>query len=108
MSPVAERLRIARENAGLTQGQAARLMKLHRPTISEVEAGRRRVTSDELTAFATIYDVSVAWLTGTEEEDLEARVMLAARQLAKLKPQDLDVMLRLLTTMKRAKKQSSR
>ena len=106
MSLVAERLRIARESAGLTQNQAARLMKLHRPTISEVEAGRRRVTSDELTKFAAIYDVSVAWLTGTEDEELEPRVMLAARQLAKLKPEDLDAMLRLLTAMKRVKKGS--
>ena len=35
---IAQRFRQAREQAGLSQGQAARLMKVHRPTISEIEA----------------------------------------------------------------------
>ena len=39
MSRVAERLRLAREQAGLSQGQVARLLGKHRPTISEIEAG---------------------------------------------------------------------
>ena len=37
------RLRMARETAGLSQGQVAKRLKMHRPTISEIEAGRRRV-----------------------------------------------------------------
>ncbi len=40
---IAERIAIARERAGLSQGQASKLMGMHRPTISEIEAGRRRV-----------------------------------------------------------------
>ena len=38
---VASRLREARKMAGLTQGQVAAQMDLHRPTISEIEAGNR-------------------------------------------------------------------
>ena len=41
MSSVAERLRLAREQAGLSQGQVAKLLDLHRPTISEIEVTRR-------------------------------------------------------------------
>ena len=45
---IAGRLRLARETAGLSQGQAAKRLGLHRPTVSEIEAGRRRVTAEEV------------------------------------------------------------
>lgn len=61
---IAERLRTARETAGLTQSQSAKLLGLHRPSISEIEAGRRKVSGDELKQFADIYGVGVAWLAG--------------------------------------------
>ena len=102
MSTVSERLRVAREQAGLSQGQVARMLKKHRPTISEIEAGRRRVTAEEVASLAKIYSVSVDWLTssGFEEDDLDPRVQLAARELAKLKPDDLDKVLKLLARMR--------
>lgn len=104
MSAVGDRLRLAREQAGLSQGQVARMLAKHRPTISEIEAGRRRVTAEELAAFARIYDVSVAWLSGADEDDgVDDRVRLAARELAKLKAEDLDKVLKLLATMKQPK-----
>lgn len=46
---IATRLREARKVAGLSQGQVARLLVMHRPTISEIEAGNRRVSAEELT-----------------------------------------------------------
>lgn len=102
MSSVSERLRVAREQAGLSQGQVARMLKMHRPTISEIEASRRRVTAEEVAIFARIYGVSVEWLTasGVEEEDIDPRVQLAAREVAKLKPDDLDKVLKLLARMR--------
>lgn len=105
MSAVANRLRLARQQAGLSQGQVARMMNMHRPTISEIEAGRRRVAAEELAEFARIYEVSVAWLTGSEgtDDEVDDRVRLAARELAKLKPDDLDSVLRLLATMRKSK-----
>lgn len=102
MNDLARRLRTAREHAGLSQGQVAKLLDMHRPTITEIEAGRRKVSSDELSNFAKIYEVSTAWLLGTddEEEDIDDRVKLAARDLTKLKPEDLDKVLRLLATIR--------
>ena len=102
MSGVAERLRMARGQAGLSQGQVARLLGKHRPTISEIEAGRRRVSAEELSRFADIYDVSASWLLGREVDstEFEDRVQLAARELAKLRPNDLDRVLGLLQTMR--------
>jgi transcriptional regulator with XRE-family HTH domain len=96
------RLRAAREQAGLSQGQAARLLDMHRPTISEIEAGRRRVQVDELSHFAKLYKVSVSWLTSEAADDdaVDPRVELAARELSKLKQDDLDRVLRLLASMR--------
>ena len=37
-SGIALRLRAAREQSGLSQGQIAKLLVLHRPAISEIEA----------------------------------------------------------------------
>lgn len=90
---ITARLRIAREQAGLSQGQVAKMLGIHRPTISEMEAGRRRVTADELAKFAKMYDVSVSWLMSGEAEEpnlARDRIELAARRLSKLKPEDLD------------------
>ena len=95
------RLRMAREQAGLSQGQVARLMKLHRPTISEIEAGRRRVLAEELPQFAELYGVTIAWLTSEEGGGGDARVQLAARELSKLKTEDLDRVLALLSSLRK-------
>jgi len=38
--------------SGFTQGQVAKRMDMHRPTVSEIEAGNRRVSADELKQFA--------------------------------------------------------
>lgn len=102
MSSIAERFRIAREHAGLSQGQVAKLLNLHRPTISEIEAGRRKVLAEELKKFAEVYEVSIAWLTGADDHDdeIDERVRLAARDLTKLKTEDLDKVLRLLSTIR--------
>jgi transcriptional regulator with XRE-family HTH domain len=93
---IAQRLRVAREAAGLSQGQAAALLGLHRPSISESEAGRRAVPAHELVAYAKMYGVKVSWLTGEEPVALDPRVQLAARELGKLKPADLSKVMDLL------------
>src|SRR5205809_901426 len=80
---VADRLRAAREHAGLSQGQVAKTLEYHRPTISEIEAGRRKVSSDELVKFSKIYGVSLSWLVDEEPGVPDPAVELAARDLAK-------------------------
>jgi DNA-binding XRE family transcriptional regulator len=45
---IARRLKEARKLAGLSQGQVAKMLGLHRPSVSEMEAGNRRVSADEL------------------------------------------------------------
>jgi transcriptional regulator with XRE-family HTH domain len=102
-SLIAERLREARKLAGLSQGRVATMLGLHRPSVSEMEAGNRRVSADELARLAGIYDVSVVWLLGEAPETIDAqdpRLELAARELSKLKPDDLERLLKLLAAMR--------
>ena len=100
---IAARAREARKLAGLSQGQVAKMLGLHRPSISEAEAGRRNFTAEELAKLAAIYDVKLGWLAGEDAERLDVhddRVQLAARELTKLKPDDLDRLLTILASMR--------
>lgn len=103
-SSIADRLRMARESAGLSQGQVAKLMGFHRPTISEIEAGRRRVSADELTQFAELYGVETGWILSEQESDpSEDKILLAARQLSKMSGDDLNRLMKLVTMLKKPK-----
>lgn len=99
---IARRLRAAREQAGLSQGQVARMLGFNRPTISELEAGRRRVSGEELSTFSKTYGVSISWLTTEKPEVADPKVELAARELSKLKHEDLDTVLQLLRTLRKS------
>lgn len=97
------RLRLARENSGLSQTQIALLMDMRRPSIVEIEKGRRRVTADELRRFSDIYKVALSWLACAEAEESDEeseRIELAARELSKLRKEDLDRVLDLLSAFR--------
>ena len=100
---IVSRLKIAREQAGLSQGQVARRLGWNRPTISAIEAMQRKVTADELPLFAELYGVSGAWLLGEEDpqqSEREAQISLAARGLAKISDSELQSLLQLLRTLR--------
>jgi len=100
---IGERLRWAREQAGLTQTQIARMLNYHRPTISQIEAGQRGVRPDEIARFALLYSVQEAWIIHGESGILpteDARVEIAARELAKLRKEVLDTILKVIKVMR--------
>lgn len=100
---ITRRIRTARENAGLSQGQAAKLLGVARPTITECEAGRRKVSAVELAMMAKTYGVGVAWLAGEGDESAdpnEDRIKLAAREIAGLKEDDLTNVLQLVRSIR--------
>ncbi len=100
---VGSRLRWAREQAGLSQGQVAHKLGMHRPTISQIEAGDRNVRVEELEQFGTLYGVETEWLIKGDAAlagDRDPRIELAARELSKLKREDLDSILRLIQVLK--------
>ncbi len=101
---MASRLTMARKRAGLSQAQVAIKLKLPRPSISEIEAGRRRVAVDEMLQFADLYKVEMDWLSGQGVEKADAirdDLLLAARRAKSLKSEDLDEIIALLTSLKK-------
>jgi transcriptional regulator with XRE-family HTH domain len=103
LNTIGARIREARKMAGLSQNQLAKLMKLHRPAISEIEAGNRRVSAEELGRLADFLDISVGWIVGETPNEVDAedpRVQLAARALRKLKPEDIKRLLQLFAALK--------
>ena len=99
---IADRIRTARELSGLSQGQAAKRMNMHRPTISEIEAGRRNVKADELSVFASLYGVEVSWLTTGEAEDAKVNkdILAAARELSSMSEGDLETLISTIRMIK--------
>lgn len=100
---ISSRLLIARQNSGLSQAQVAQHMNLPRPSITEIEAGRRRVSVEEMVQFADIYQVDLNWLSGQDADQVDPvrdKLQLAARQAANLKPEDLEKVIDLLTSLR--------
>lgn len=67
---LARRLREAREAAGFSQEQVAKALHLTRPTIAQIEAGKRKVSSIELAALARLFGRPLqSFFEETFEED---------------------------------------
>ena len=97
------RLKEARKLAGLSQAQAANVLGIHRPSISEIESGKRRISAEELSELCETYDVATDWVLGRSPEILDVadpKLQLAARELSKLKSGDLQRLLRLIAAMR--------
>lgn len=100
---IANRLSIARKQSGLSQAQVATKLNIPRPSISEIEAGRRRVSAEELIQFADLYHIDIKWITGEKKENegiLNDQLQLAAREVANLKPEDLEKVISLLNSLR--------
>jgi len=63
---IAARLKELRISLGFTQSQVADHLGLHRPAVSEIEAGRRAVTAEELHELARLYATSIAEVLSDE------------------------------------------
>lgn len=66
-----------------------------------MESGNRRLSAGELARLAEIYDVNVARLLGKAPETFDAQDPgLSRTELSKLKPHDLERLLKLLAAMR--------
>jgi transcriptional regulator with XRE-family HTH domain len=100
---IASRLRSARKAIGLSQGQVAKRLRVHRPTISEIEAGRRRVAAEELAQLAEIYGVPLEWFTSESHAEEDRSLIVAIQLLRALKHEDLDRVITWLARMQQLK-----
>jgi transcriptional regulator with XRE-family HTH domain len=66
---LARRLRAARLAAGLTQGQVAAYLEIHRPSVAMIESARRNVSALELARLAELYRVPIAELVAFDACD---------------------------------------
>jgi transcriptional regulator with XRE-family HTH domain len=95
-----DRLRDARVAAGLSQEQAARMLRLPRPAVTEMENETRKVSAGELKELSELYKVSIEWLTG-EALNQPRKIKIAARKLEALKERDLDSVIRIIDSLQR-------
>lgn len=92
----AKKLKEARVNAGYTQDEAAKLIQVKKTTISEMEAGKRSISSDELAQFSRIYNVDVRELLFVEfteagdEQRLTAKYSSFLKLLEKLSDREVE------------------
>lgn len=89
-SKIATRIKDARVMSGLSQAQAAEKLNLQRPAISEIESGKRKVSAEEIIQIGELYKVDTSWLLLQDEQVVPDRLKFAARELGKLKPEDMD------------------
>ncbi|MEG0388985.1 MAG: helix-turn-helix transcriptional regulator [Niameybacter sp.] len=100
-----ERLKQARKALKLSQEFIAKQMNLPRTTIVAIEAGHRKVTTDELASFSQLYGVSVDQLMyGTASAEGEVRAF--ARTFSELSDIDKKEIMNLMNFKRRYKEQS--
>lgn len=86
MATICEKLRIMREEAGLEQGQIAEYLGVTQSFISEVEAGERNLTVDQLESVANLCGYSLASFS---DKDLDPRPIHFAFQAQSMSRDDL-------------------
>ena len=97
-----ERLKQIRKSLKLSQEFVAKQLEMTRTTVVAIEAGTRKVTSDELVKFAKLYGVTPdEILYGEVTEDTEVRAF--ARTFAELSDIDKKVIMNLINFKKRYK-----
>lgn len=60
-------MKVWREYRGLTQQQLADIVRISKPYLSQIEAGKRTGTTDVLSAIAKALDVSLEQVASTEK-----------------------------------------
>lgn len=92
----AKKIKEARVRAGLSQDEAASLMKLNKRAISQIEAAQRNLSADEFAQFSRIYEVDVRELLflefteAGEEQRLAAKYSSFFKLLEKLSDRDIE------------------
>ena len=92
----AKKLKEARMKAEITQDEAAALMNVTRRAISEMEAGKRSISAEELAQFSRIYKVDVRELLFVEfteagdEQRLTAKYSSFLKLLEKLSDREVE------------------
>ena len=94
MNELGTRLKKAREYLGLTQEDVAKLMEVSRVIITNIEAGTRKVSAEELSKFSKIYGWTMEELL--EGEKKEKDIPMFARSFSELSKEDQEEIINLI------------
>ena len=86
MKSLGTRLRETREAEGLTQEDVAKMLKVSRVSITNIENDARKVTAEELAKFAKIYSCTMEELM--EGKKQEEKTLVFARSFEELSKED--------------------
>jgi transcriptional regulator with XRE-family HTH domain len=83
---IGQRLRGSREYLGLSQEEAASYMGVSRPAMSNIEAGKRKVSAEEIRRFARLYRRPYEYFLGEAQEvagdETEGALFRTTRELS--------------------------
>ena len=92
---LSEHLKEAREYRGFSQEEVASHLGVPRSAISLIEGGSRRVSAEELSQLAKLYQTTMESLAGNDQEASDPEsIRLVARATADLPEPDRDEVLR--------------
>lgn len=74
MKTLPEQLRDAREKLGLSQEYVAKAIGLDRSTITQIESGNRKVSSEELAKFCKLYHLSADDLLNPQPQESDKAI----------------------------------
>jgi transcriptional regulator with XRE-family HTH domain len=87
-------LREAREYLGLSQEQVADHLGIPRPSVSTIEAGKRRISFLELKRLADLYRRPLSYFSGDEEPEVDETTNALFRTTQELSSADRQQVLR--------------
>ena len=68
MTEINQRIKTLRANIGISQQKLADMMGVSRPTVTQIEAGDRKLSSDDLIKLSEIFNISVDQLICLQDE----------------------------------------
>jgi transcriptional regulator with XRE-family HTH domain len=105
---LAKRLKSAREYLQLSQEYVAKQMNLPRTSLVAIEAGNRKVSSEEIKQFAEIYGWTVDELLYGKKGVQQDKTLVFARAFSDLTDQDQQEIINLIEFKKMMKEQRNR
>jgi transcriptional regulator with XRE-family HTH domain len=97
---LAERLRTAREDAGVSQDTVAQTLGVPRAAISQIEHGNRRVEAIELARLAKLYKKPLSYFAHDAHAEESQEFELLKRATAQLSDKDRGEVLRFAEFLK--------
>jgi len=90
------RLLQARKNKGLSQDDLAKMLGTKGPAIGRYERDEMKPSIDAASKMAQILDVSLDWLTGHTDLELDNKMIQRIQEVTKMNPKDKEHVFALL------------